>query len=104
MPRLPPNIPRKPIYTLLHTGNLTPKQKQITYRLLYGVTATSEYKAKQDRHVYKCTMCRRTQETEEHIFFYCQPKLREALTSALGFNNNATVSSIEMNLLTGQCF
>ena len=69
---------RKDIFKLLHnTKKTTPKQKHITYRLLYGITGT------QSHTQLPCTTCGRVLETEHHIFWQCRPKLRETLIAAL---------------------
>ena len=50
----------------------TPTQKQIMYRLLFGITPTSEGLAKRHKRVFYCKFCSLEQETEGHIFFDCQ--------------------------------
>ena len=49
----------------------TPVQKQISYRILFGITPTSEGLAKRHNRVFPCKICGQYQETEEHIFFDC---------------------------------
>ena len=60
------------IFKELH-GNryTTPTQKQITYRLLFGITPTSEGLAKRHRRVFYCKLCNLEQETETHLFYSC---------------------------------
>ena len=72
---------RKHIFKLLHqTKKTTPKQKQTTHRLLYGVTPTLYYKHKNTGRHFPCVMCEKNiQESEEHIFWNCQSKLRGLL-------------------------
>ena len=49
----------------------TPTQKQITYRIFFGITPTSEGLAKRFKKVYQCRFCLQEQETEEHMFYWC---------------------------------
>ena len=77
--RLTQHDNRKHIFKLLHCKTTTPKQKQITYRLLYGVTATTYYKHRKTGRHFPCAMCGEIQESENHIFWECQTKLRETL-------------------------
>ena len=56
----------------IHKVKITPFQKQIIYRILYLNTPTSEGTAKRINRIVPCNICKNnTQETEEHIFYYC---------------------------------
>ena len=84
LPRYYPHYEQKHIFKRLHnTNKTTPKQKQITYRLLYGITPCTAYNARTNRTQYLCTTCRYAQEREQHIFWGCRTKLRESLIKAL---------------------
>ena len=61
------------IFEALHKNKYTtPTQKQILYRILFGITPTSEGLAKRHKRVFFCKFCSREQETESHIFYSCQ--------------------------------
>ena len=61
------------IFKDLHRNKYTtPTQKQIMYRILFGITPTSEGLAKRHKRVFSCKFCSREQETETHIFYSCQ--------------------------------
>ena len=61
------------IFKDLHRNKFTtPTQKQIMYRILFGITPTSEGLAKRHKRVFFCKFCSREQETETHIFYSCQ--------------------------------
>ena len=49
----------------------TPSQKQIIYRILFGITPTSEGLAKRHKRPFFCKFCSSEQETEVHIFYEC---------------------------------
>ena len=69
MPRLLPHHNIQNIFKLLHsTKKTTPKQKQITYRLLFGSTGTMYYANKNTGALFPCPLCGRAQESEEHLF------------------------------------
>ena len=60
------------IFKELHGNKYTsPTQKQIIYRLLFGITPTSEGLAKRHRRIFFCKFCNLEQETETHIFYSC---------------------------------
>ena len=60
------------IFKDLHENPFTtPNQKQIMYRLLFGITPTSEGLAKRHRRIFFCKLCSLDQETEVHIFYEC---------------------------------
>ena len=60
------------LFSNIHDNRFTtPNQKQISYRILFGITPTSEGLAKRHKRIFPCKICGRDQETEEHIFFYC---------------------------------
>ena len=60
------------IFKDLHENPFTtPTQKQIMYRLLFGITPTSEGLAKRHRRIFFCKLCSLDQETEVHIFYEC---------------------------------
>ena len=60
------------IFKDLHENPFTtPNQKQIMYRLLFGITPTSEGLAKRHRRIFFCKLCFLDQETEAHIFYEC---------------------------------
>ena len=60
------------IFKDLHENPFTtPTQKQIMYRLLFGITPTSEGLAKRHRRIFFCKLCFLDQETEVHIFYEC---------------------------------
>ena len=61
------------IFKTLHsTKKTTNYQKQLTYRLIFGMTPTTQGKAKQYNRPFNCKFCNSKQETEEHIFFECK--------------------------------
>ena len=65
----------------LYLPQLTNKQREITYRILYNITPTSSGLARKTGRLKKCTTCKRNiQETEEHIFYTC-PHVKIALKS-----------------------
>ena len=57
----------------LHKKILTPQQKNVTYRLLFEMTPTSQGIAIRTNRVQPCPICLRTniQETEQHLFYQC---------------------------------
>ena len=60
------------IFPNMHKGKyVSPTQKQILYRILFGITPTSEGLAKRHKRVFHCKVCFMEQETEEHIFYFC---------------------------------
>ena len=60
------------IFPNMHKGiYVSPTQKQILYRILFGITPTSEGLAKRHKRVFHCKVCFMEQETEEHIFYFC---------------------------------
>ena len=70
--RLDVNIDPKIIFSDLHSNrHFNNTQKNIFYRLIFGITPTSEGKARKLGVVQHCNFCHRSQETEEHIFYTC---------------------------------
>ena len=62
----------KHIFPILHnTNKTTPIQKQITYRLIHGITGTTNYKNKFRTNKIHCTICNKSPETEQHLFTSC---------------------------------
>ena len=62
----------KQLFRNIHDNRFTtPSQKQINYRILFGITPTSEGLAKRHNRVFPCKICGHQQETEEHLFFNC---------------------------------
>ena len=57
----------------LHRKLLTPQQKNITYRLIYNITPTSQGLARQTGRVHPCPICSKpnVQETEQHLYYFC---------------------------------
>ena len=63
------------IFTNLHENRYTthrPTQKQVMYRILFGITPTSEGLAKRHKRIFFCKLCSYQQETEEHMFYFCK--------------------------------
>ena len=89
----------------IHKVKITPFQKQIVYRILFLNTPTSEGTAKRINRIVPCNICKyNTQETEEHIFYYCAhiQQTKHALTRFLNTNTNAQVDiykAIFLNLI-----
>ena len=89
MPRLLPQHNIQNIFKTLHsTKKTTPKQKQITYRLLFGCTGTMYYANKNTGTFFPCPLCGRVQESENHLFFGCQENLRGTLLRRLRLPHN----------------
>ena len=42
------------------------------YRILFGITPTSEGLAKRHKRIFFCKLCSYQQETEEHMFYFCK--------------------------------
>ena len=60
------------IFPEIHsTFKTTPFEKQITYRLLFGITPTTEYLSKKHNFRFSCKICHSLNETEEHLFYLC---------------------------------
>ena len=60
------------IFEELHSNEfLSPTQRQLSYRIFFGLTPTSEGLAKRHNRIFPCKICSGDQETEEHIFFLC---------------------------------
>ena len=60
------------IFEDLHSNEfLSPTQRQLSYRIFFGLTPTSEGLAKRHNRIFPCKICSGDQETEEHIFFLC---------------------------------
>ena len=60
------------VFEDLHSNEfLSPTQRQISYRILFGITPTSEGLAKRHKRVFPCKICSGDQETEEHLFYFC---------------------------------
>ena len=79
------------IFGNIHENNLTtPTQKQILYRILFGITPTSEGLAKRHKRVFECKFCLSVQESETHIFYECQTliSLKRELISLLRQQTN----------------
>ena len=61
------------IFTNLHENRYTTHtQKQVMYRILFGITPTSEGLAKRHKRIFFCKLCSYQQETEEHMFYFCK--------------------------------
>ena len=70
--RLDINVDQKPILSDLHNNrHFNNNQKNIFYRLIFGITPTSEGKARKLGVVQPCKLCGLSQETEEHMFYGC---------------------------------
>ena len=70
--RIDNNTDVKQLFKNIHGNRFTtPCQKQISYRILFGITPTSEGLAKRHKRVFPCKICGQYQETEEHLFFEC---------------------------------
>ena len=55
-------------FTNLHKIKISPKAKEITFRLIYNITPT--YRAQQ---MSKCKLCKKNvKETEDHLFYQCK--------------------------------
>ena len=69
----------------LHQKFMTPHQKNITYRLLFSITPTSE-----SERVKECPICDRHPETEKHLYYTCNniQQARHLLTRSLISNTN----------------
>ena len=60
------------IFEDLHSNEfLSPTQRQLSYRIFFGLTPTSEGLAKRHNRIFPWKICSGDQETEEHIFFLC---------------------------------
>jgi hypothetical protein len=60
------------IFNNLHDTQITPKTREITYRLLFNMTPVTQKVAKKFNKLYNCKICRQNiQETEQHIFYSC---------------------------------
>ena len=75
IPRLEPPFTAKHIFPILHnTKKTTPTQKQITFRLIHGITGTTnhqnKFKSSKQKKV-NCTICKSLPETENHLFTTC---------------------------------
>ena len=98
MPRLLPHQNFQNIFKTLHsTKKTTPKQKQITYRLLFGSTGTWYYKHKNTGAFFPCSLCGRVQDSENHLFFGCQENLRGILLRRLRLPHNTRDYSTVMH-------
>ena len=98
MPRLLPQQNFQNIFKTLHsTKKTTPKQKQITYRLLFGSTGTWYYKHKNTGAFFPCSLCGRVQDSENHLFFGCQENLRGTLLRRLRLPHNTRDYSTVMH-------
>lgn len=92
----------------LHLKEISPTQKQITYRILFSNTPTTEGQSKIKNKIFPCTICtRNTQETEEHIFFHCThvQKTKQALTKLLNTPPNTQVDiykAIFLNIIPSE--
>ena len=61
------------IFRNLHENRYTTHtQKQVMYRILFGITPTSEGLAKRHKRIFFCKLCSYQQETEEHMFYFCK--------------------------------
>ena len=65
------NSPYKCFEDLHSNEFLSPTQRQISYRILFGITPTSEGLAKRHKRLFPCKICTGDQETEEHICYFC---------------------------------
>ena len=67
-----PKTDFKTIFKNLHENPFTDnRQKQITYRLLFNITPTSQGIFKRTGVIQKCKICNKHMETEQHIFYFC---------------------------------
>ena len=75
----------------------TPTQKQIIYRLLFGITPTSEGLAKRHKRIFFCKLCSIEQETEVHIFYdcLCINRLKVELLKVLNLSDNSSNNLFE---------
>ena len=63
----------------LHNTCLSPKAREVTYRLLFNITPVTQKTARKYQTLSQCKLCRQNiQETEDHIYFHCR-----AISSAL---------------------
>ena len=67
-------------------------QRQITYRILFNLTPTSEGIYRISNIIQKCKLCRKHVENEFHIYFYCPllSKLKRSLKALLKVPNYTT--------------
>jgi hypothetical protein len=60
-------------FTNIHISNITPKAREITYRLIYNMTPTTARAAHRAKVTARCHLCKHyVQETEDHIFYQCK--------------------------------
>ena len=100
--RIDANTDIPTIFKDIHENSFTnPTQKQIMYRLLYGITPTSEGLAKRHKRVFFCKFCLLEQETEAHIFYHCQnlDLIKLELIKVLKQPDNTTVNLFKVIFL-----
>ena len=89
----------KHIFPILHnTNKTTPIQKQITYRLIHGITGTTNYKNKFRTKNIHCTICNKSPETEQHLYTSCHSliPLRLELIRLLRLPHNTLHDRVSM--------
>ena len=71
--KLQPPFSSKHIFPILHnTSKTTQIQKQITYRLIHGITGTTNHQNKNRKNNFIfCSICKTAPETEHHLFLSC---------------------------------
>ena len=82
------------IFRDIHKNTYTnPTQKQIMYRILFGITPTSEGLAKRHKRPFFCKFCSSEQETEVHIFYECPflDLIKLELIKSLKQTDNSTI-------------
>ena len=83
------------IFRDIHKNTYTnPTQKQIMYRILFGITPTSEGLAKRHKRPFFCKFCLLEQETEVHIFYDCPmlDVIKLELIKLLKQSNNTNIN------------
>ncbi len=83
------------IFRDIHKNAYTnPTQKQIMYRILFGITPTSEGLAKIHKRPFFCKFCSLEQETEVHIFHDCPmlDVIKLELIKLLRQSNNTVIN------------
>ena len=88
--RSPTDIDPNTLFKDLHNNtHISQTQKNITYRLLFGITPTTEGYKRKTNQIYHCKFCKLKQETEEHIYYTCTAlhKLKIAFLKLLRIAN-----------------